>query len=226
MKFVEGPASRAVSCAERSVKLMFGFGKNPVEKRISKEVAVVFRAMGMPQRQAVDIADGIVRKAKEALVSAGQRESMYIEGMGDGLLSNKQRDSKSAAFVQKLLHAWVSENDIRSWHNLSPLERKVMLESDTLMIVAFVRTHAEERGSVEVAAKEAAVLYPSYVWDFTQYVPQGVNPSLPAELKLRVNRYRDQRQRSDQHRFLAELRADGFFNEHIRRRLQRGELNY
>ena len=205
---------------------MFGWQKSPVERRVLNETSQSLQAFGMPPSQAQSLAADIVKRAKQTLTAADMASTMTVEGMGDKLLANLGQAPVFADIVKTLAAQGVTEADIRTWHNLSQLERKVLLDTDTLIIIAFVKTLADQSGDQEAAAKEAGVVYPIYVWDFTQYVPTTPNPSLPAELKLRVNRYRDARQSTDPSTFISELRADGTFNEHVRRRIQRGDLNY
>lgn len=182
-------------------------------------------AQGFPKRDAKTMARDLVLSVRNALVAnSGDRTSVFAEGVGDQIVAQRYRHPQIDQHLKMLDALGVSAEDFSRWHNLSKLERKVLLKSDEWLMLATFSAAREEGKSDEEAGKLVAQIYARYT-----EAPENIGRSvasdlLPAELKLRVDAYRDARLRRDPTSFNAEVRQAGNFNAFVRQKMKQGEL--
>lgn len=198
---------------------------HPLEARLRSELEVTFRAFGMPAREAATTSRGIVSDAKREATSLGLDRWLYREGSGDALVERWEQIGDRGRLEALAKHG-VTEQDFREWHNLPALERKVLLNSDQVMAVSLFLTLRDQYGDdeerIDHEFRSAAV---AYAWDITALPEVRRDSPLPAELKLRVNRYRDRRLLLDGERFHREIEAAGGLNQFFWDKIASGELH-
>lgn len=101
-----------------------------LESRLQREYAAGFQAMGMNSREAANMAQGMLTQAKEEVRRRGWAEQG--PNYGDWLLQQESVDANIHAAVEVLHKEGVTDQDIRWWWNMPPLERVMVEKVDEL----------------------------------------------------------------------------------------------
>jgi hypothetical protein len=199
--------------------------RHPLEARLRSELEATFRAFGMPNREASATSKGIVADAKREATSMGLGRWLYLEGSGDALLDHWEQIGDRGR-LETLAQHGVTEKDFREWHNLPALERKVLLNTDQVMAISLFLTlrdqYGDDKDRIDRAFRNAAI---AFAWDITALPEVRRDSPLPAELKLRINRYRDRRLLVDSAAFREEVEAAGGLNQFVWDKIASGELH-
>lgn len=214
-----------------SSELQFGgtrlFGRSKearTDDRLVSETVEGLTMFGMPHSQARTMAQELLRTCKRKIADAGGRRTMYDTGGGDGLLSFESRDETIRKFLEVRRSHGATNEDVRRWHNLCELERVMLLEQDQWMLVATFRAVKDQGQPDEQAAKTATKAHARYTAQAEKIGTDGHKDLLPAELKLRVNEYRDRLIAQNPSRLKQEVDEAGDFNALVRAKLATGEL--
>lgn len=202
--------------------------KDPEAEKIFRERYETYVAMGYSTNIARNLAKQIVRRAMEVC----KKESKYGEKPDPFYLFNKAReDNEVAAYLAAIKKEGVTEEDIKEWYSLSPLERAVLeIEDGAFRTAAFLHEIEKKKTDgfeEEEAAKEAAIHVRRHfpIWgdprDTTH--TEGDDRPLPIELKLRELRWR-MKQLQDPVAFNIKLHTYSSYNAMVRAVIRKGEL--
>lgn len=192
-----------------------------VEERTINDLIEAQRAMGMSLLQARQAAKEIVDIAKQELLEQGVDQNVfYLRGNGNKFLEVAQTDSNARAHLFALRRHGVTDEDIRNWHNLSFFEKAVILNTDKAIMADDVRSLLRQGFTYD----EALLMVLKRHATFTDNSAKIVNRDsfLPAELKPRVNEYRNKRLLENPDGFQFELDSYSSFNAFIRDKQQNG----
>lgn len=207
---------------------LFRTFKDPEAERVFKERYELYIAMGMNSRIAKNMAKQLVEYAIEACKKKGIYEknpdSLY-------LFSEVARDSDLPGYLQAIRKEGVTNEDIKEWYSLSPLERTLLEVEDEITRMSLFRHFIDQKEAEgvdkETAAKEAAQHVRRHfpVWgdprDTTH--AEGDDRPLPIELKLCELRWRN-KQLQDPAAFNIKLLGYSSYNAMIRAAIRSGEL--
>ena len=199
-------------------------GENDIEKRLiaeTTEALILFG--GMTNREAEVTAKQMLDMTKDELRASGEK-SIYQGGRGDKLLQMAESDTGLQEDLVQLYNTGVTREDFRHWHNLSPIEQTFFLTQDKMMITATYSALKAKGNSVENAKKLVSKTHPTFTAEPSQIDVNNPDSFLPAELKPRVNDYRNMRYSNDPEEFEVELDNSSSFNALIRDRLRDGKL--
>ena len=149
---------------------------------------------------------------------------MYDTGGGDNLLSFESRSEAARRLLEVRRKHGATDDDIRRWHNLCELERVMLLEQDQWMLLTTFRAARDQGQPDEQAAKTAAKAHARYTAQAEKIGADRHKDLLPAELKLRVNEYRDRLIAHNPSKLKQEVDEAGDFNALVRAKLATGEL--
>lgn len=134
-----------------------------------------------------------------------RRRPRASTGEGNALLSAAHRgDPAAIAKVAAYRAEGATDADIRSWWNLSRVERQAILADDERARLAHFIHLVDETGDADLAGKRVFKMHPRYGDPEDTTLGSGDDRPLPIVLKDRVNRYIERRM-SDGHAFKQEL---------------------
>ena len=110
--------------------------------------------MGAPTAQAKAAAQGILSMSKKELeVERMSKEDMYLQGNGERIFELAKSDPYYRNMIEQLRLHHVEDGDIREWHNLSNVEKRVMLNSDKTIMLAEIRVLERKGHTKQESAK-------------------------------------------------------------------------
>lgn len=197
--------------------------KTPLEKMLEDTHASMYAAMGMPSREARQAARELVARAKADCEAAGYTADP-MPGLGDVLLRRENEDPKTRAELAIKRAEGVTDDNIRWWWNLHPLERRVMdLVDEQFRANAYFGFKDEGLSQDEAVTRVrrgfAMFLDPS---DTTH--ASGDDRPLPYELKDRVNTWATENGMRDPERFRQRIEAASSMNALIREDIRAGRM--
>lgn len=152
-----------------------------------------------------------------------RRRGNASSGEGDALLEAADKgDRVAAAQVVAYRAEGATDEDIRSWWNLSSSERQAVLDTDeTSRLALFIHLVEEQSLDPEMASQEIFKVHARYGDPQDATFCSGEDRPLPIVLKDRVNRYVESRM-NDLQAYKNELEASTSFNAHIRSKFGMG----
>lgn len=153
-----------------------------------------------------------------------RRRGRPSSGEGDALLAAAdQGDPVAAAQVVAYRAEGATDDDIRSWWNLSGSERQAVLDNDeTSRLALFIHLVEEQSLDPKMASQEIFKVHARYGDPQDATFCSGEDRPLPIVLKDRVNRYVESRM-NDPLAFKKELEASTSFNAYIRSKFDMGQ---
>ncbi len=193
-----------------------------VDKRLIQEMTEGLTLIGFPTNQSKAMSQTVLKKSKDELIKAGQRNDMYRTGDGEHLLLSQD------AYIREHLEACkkhgATDEDIRNWHNLCQLEQSFLLNQDVLIAASLYETE-QARGKTKAEAREAVKRsFAKYATLAAEIGEEPSEDSLPVELKLRINKYRLSLIQNHPEKFRRELEEAESFNKWVRSKISLGEL--
>ncbi len=192
-----------------------------LEERLVSELSKAYELMGTPRLQAQSMAKEILAMSRKELQEQGLNPSqIYQEGNGERFLVLAQTDPKTRAQLDTLHQHGVTDEDVRRWHDLSFLEKRVYLNTDKTIMMSEVRVLMGKGLTQEAALSQVFGHHATFTDDTNQITDE--NSFLPEELKLKVVEYRNKRLANDPEALKSELDKASTFNALIREKLQKG----
>ncbi len=196
------------------------FGRNrQLERDLINLYAAMLDPMGISPRDARAWAKHAMKKARKESRAAG---SDQLGGdFGDFLLAMSDTDQVASEILRKARQEGARDEDIRWWWNMYDLERRMMIEHDTLFKFT-VYDHAREEGLTDAESTlKVKRSFPIYGDPDDTSRGKGDDRPIPYELKDRVNEWIQCQNRDA-------LRAEGAkassMNAFIRQEIQAGRL--
>ena len=198
--------------------------KSPIEKQLEETHASMFAAMGMPAGEARRTAKELVAEAK-ARCEEGELD--MPPSWGDLLLRREKVDPDTRASLAIKRAEGVTDDDIRWWWNLHPLERRVMdLIDENFRGRHYLNLCAEGLSKEEAIAR---VLHgfamfgdPSALSDADHSA--GDDRPLPYELKDRVSCWAAEQGARDPDGFRRRIENASSMNALIRAEIRAGRM--
>lgn len=142
------------------------------------------------------------------------------QNFGDVLLESESQKPEIARMLQAKRSQGVRDHDIRWWWNLHFLERGLMLKVDESLRMSMFKSLLDKQETAEAAAKKVKQFHPI----FGDLEGDSADGPLPFELKDRINRYIENRSRTDPAAYKTEIEALSSFNALVRNEILNGRL--
>jgi hypothetical protein len=145
---------------------------------------------------------------------------------GNDIILGKSLTPKAKAYLDWVRTEGVTDADIRSWWDLHPLERELVIEVDDVYRAAMFLTQKQKGLSSQDAVKEVNKYHINYGGpDDSTACEFGAHGPLPIELKDRINKYIGKRV-TDSDQFKRDIDSAGSVTALIRRELRAGKLAF
>jgi hypothetical protein len=175
---------------------MVEFSGGNEDTRIEKETERSLRAGGFPPDSAAKLAREFVARARATVEEAGLAA---FGPLGDRMLAlerTNQLSPESARVLAGARHEGVTDDDIRAWWNLGPVEREVMVSLNQTVRAAACMSMLEEDEFYRADGDHAAAMGRA-IQKYKQFAPWYGDPRepfdappedrhLPDELRSRV----------------------------------------
>jgi len=203
---------------------LFGTEKTEIENRLeSHYVPILQEMMNIPISQAQSTFRDMLKQAKEESVKEGSSD--FPENFGDILLEEESTNPHFKSLLSKKRNEGVKNEDIRWFWNMHELEKRMMLKVDDLFKFSlFIKLREEDGFNEKEAADEVKKFHPTYGDPDDPSQPTGEDRVLPRELKDRVDRYIEERNKMDIDEFKKEVEESSTFNAFIRKEIKKGNL--
>ena len=194
-----------------------------LDERLLTGLSEAHELMGVSNVQARSMAKEILAMSKKDVQEQGlNQHQIYQEGNGERFLALSQTDPKIRVQLDTLHQHGVTDEDVRRWHNLSFLEKRVYLNTDKTIMMSEVRVLMGKGLAQESALSQVFAHHATFTDNTDQITDE--DSFLPEELKLRVVEYRNKRLANDPEAFMAELDDVSTFNSFIRGKIRNGLL--
>jgi hypothetical protein len=200
------------------------FGSSSVEGRLEATYAPILQAtMGVSVREAKRLCRDLIAQAKAEARAEGTDD--LPADLGDQLLKRERASNAEAvAMLSKKRAEGVRDEDIRRWWNMHDLERRLMLKNDDTSRMGVFLWALDQGLSKEAAADKVRRTFPMFGDPADESHSAGDDRPLPDELKDRINRYVERRQKSDADQFKRDVEESSSFNALVRAEVRSGNL--
>ena len=157
-----------------------------IEKQLEALYVPMFQTMmGMTLTQAKSTFRDLIKKAKEESLKEGT--SKFPQNFGDILLEKESTYPHFKSMLTKKRSEGVRDEDIRWWWNMHDLERRMMIEDDSLSGFALFIKLKEDGLNEDEAGKRVKKSRPIFGDPGDTSTSTGEDRPLPFELKDRMN---------------------------------------
>lgn len=208
---------------------------NEIEKQLLGHYVQFFTAMGLPdaKKMAKDMLNKAIEKSK------GERTYYLPYNFGDIMLEIEKAEhlniEKVAEIFRRILPQkraeGVRDEDIRWWWNLNDVERQMMLSVDEFHRLALFINEVKSGKTDKDAGKTVWEAHPIYTNGDPNTKPERApfelkreDFPLPIELKDRINRYIEERDKDDPEKIKQDLKGFSTFNAFIRKEIKEGNI--
>jgi hypothetical protein len=192
-----------------------------LERDLFVAMREAYRQFGHSDKDAKQIATDTIERAKAIVAAGGFRRDP--PNLGDWALQHERSDPRLKARLDALRADGVTDEDIRWWWNMKPLECAVKSEHEKILRMASFLAIRSQGLSAEAAEAR--------VWkghaNFGDTDPSGTceDRPLPPELLNRITRYIEkQRQAGDFDAWREKMDAATSFNALVRAEIRKGNL--
>lgn len=197
---------------------LFG-NSDSLESRLVREMTVAYQAiMGNSQQEANKMARELVAQAKQVVAERGLTNQP--PNRGDLLLQQEASNPKIHAKLEAIRREGVTNDDIRWWWNMHPLEQVVMEKSDEINSMSPWLYLVKQGMEPDEAAKHVFRIHPKFG---NPEEGDGDDRPLPIELKRRTIEFTERHFNSPE-RFRAMTDGATSFNALIRAEIRAGRL--
>ena len=192
------------------------------ERKLQKiYVPILKQHLNLSSFRAKRIFHNLIKKIK---AQSALNQSKLPENYGDFLLQHETHDMEIKNQLDQKREHGVTNQDIKKWWNMHPLERSVAIMFENYF-KALLFAHLRTKGLSKETAKETiSKCYPTF-GDTTDSTTHGYGVSpLPYELKERINLYTSNRQKKDPDGFKKDVETSRSFNDFVRKEIQGGRL--
>lgn len=163
------------------------------KKTLLKKYTSILMDYGLSRTEAKEYARRMFTEAeKNAWINPECRiaNTVWCTGMGDYLLSVESQDPDIKRFLDSIREEGATDEDIREYRNLTPIERSMADQVDIFNRMATFLMAIEEKGLMpDEAATEVRKLHPIYGDPADTKHISGEDRPLPPDLKDRINKY-------------------------------------
>lgn len=177
-----------------------------------------FEAEGKFHRDAVELAETLLSKSKTILKERGWEN--FPPNLGDLMLSHENENSDIRARLEWVRSQGATDDDIRQWNNLHPLERIMVEQADDFARTRMYVSLRKSGVAAEDAAKRVFKFHAKF--DGDPIGPEDDRP-LPMELKLRILAFTE-RCYAEPVAFRTAAEESSSFNAIVRRAIRMRQL--
>lgn len=149
---------------------------------------------------------------------------IWCAGMGDYLLSIENKDPNKRSFLDSIRAEGATDEDIRNYRNMTPIERAMADQLDKTNRLASYLEFVESGMTPERAAREVYKYHPRYGDPSDTSDASGEDRPLPDDLKDRVSKYVLKMTKSNPSGFKSWLSRHSSMNALIRDAIRDGRL--
>lgn len=209
---------------------------NKEEKAILELLSLFYNVTcGMSLSEARKLA----KQAVDTAISESKKEGDYYlpHNLGDILLGDAGAHNAAVKKIAEILREklpskreeGVRDEDIRWWHNLNVIWRRIILKQDQIARGAMFANELNLGKTRESALANTLKCQPIYGDpDGTDQRPIFLSPGddrpLPIELHDRIDRYIEKRATTDPEKYREELKQCSTFNALVRKEIRAGNL--
>ncbi len=155
-----------------------------LRERLIRENIEASVAIGMPEHEARKIAEEVFKEAVQRAQASGAID--IPPGAGDRALARKDTDPESRALYQLCQAEGVTDEDIRSYYNMSSIEEHMLFVQDEIARTSVIAYHADQGRTEEEQLDITRKALPIY--GDTDETPdlRGDDRPLRPELRFRV----------------------------------------
>jgi hypothetical protein len=178
--------------------------------------------LGMSMNDFRVAARDLISAAKKELKRSGTDKAPHRRG--DQLLADESTDPSIRENFAKIRTEGVTDEDIRWFYDLPPIERVVLEMIDQEIQMAHLLSNLDKGMTEQEAGASVRKYHPIYGDPMNTTYTTGDDRPLPPELFNRVNNYRWERIHKDPDQYKRDLQQFSTFNALIRQEIRNGRL--